>query len=386
MEQSLDYRSLPLSDNILRAVEAMGFTEMTEIQQKAIQPGLEGRDIIAKAPTGTGKTCAFGIPILERIDLSLRQPQALILSPTRELATQIRDELRELGQFFEGLMIAVVYGGQSMQRQIDALKKGAQIVVATPGRLQDHIDHRTIRLDRITTVVLDEADRMLDMGFYRDVKKILDRIKSRKQLMMFSATISREVMDIGWLYQRDPVELTVLPVEESQPKIEQYWIETTGRRKLEDINDIMRGMGYRKAIVFCNTKYTTGMLERQLQGKGFNVACINGDMRQSDRNKVMADFKTDKLDILVATDVAARGIDISEVEVVFNYDMPQDNDSYLHRIGRTGRAKHEGTSYLFVTEDDFSRLKNILRYTKLTIHPMTFDENRKLVPVTDSSI
>lgn len=362
----------------------MGFTEMTEIQQKAIPPGMDGRDIIAKAPTGTGKTCAFGIPILERIDLSLHQPQALILSPTRELATQIRDELSLLGQFFEGLTIAVIYGGQSMQRQISVLKKGAQIVVATPGRLQDHIDHRTIRLDQITTVVLDEADRMLDMGFYRDVKKILDRIKSRKQLMMFSATISREVMDIGWLYQRDPVELTVLPVEESQPKIEQYWIETTGRRKLEDITDIMRGMHYRKAIVFCNTKYTTGMLERQLQGKGFSVACLNGDMRQSDRNKVMASFKADKIDILVATDVAARGIDISEVEVVFNYDMPQDNDSYLHRIGRTGRAKREGVSYLLVMEDDQKRLKNILRYTKLDIHQMAFDENRVLIPVVNS--
>ncbi len=385
MEQ-ITYQDLKVSPDILRAVKQMGFTEMTEIQQKAIPVMLEGRDIIAKAPTGTGKTCAFGIPIIEKINPDNAWPQALILCPTRELCTQICEEIRRLAIFKPGIHIASIYGGQSMGRQIDQLKKGVHVVVATPGRLLDHMNHRTIRLDKVSIAVLDEADRMLDMGFFKDVRKILDRLPARQQLVMFSATISREVMDIGWIYQRDSVELTVKPVEESQPKITQYSLESQGgRQKLEDIISILQQRQYKRAIFFCNTKYTTSMLGNQLSLQGYNADCLNGDMRQSERNKIMARFRSGELNYLVATDVAARGIDVSDVEAVFNYDMPQDNDSYLHRIGRTGRAKKEGISYLFYNSEERSRLSNIIRYTHSNIIPLSFDENRQLVELPEES-
>ena len=372
MEQNR-FSSLPIQEPILQAVQEMGFQEMTEIQSKAIPPILEGRDVIAKAPTGTGKTCAFGIPLIERIDPENPDIQAVILAPTRELATQIRDDLEALTRFMPQVRTLVVYGGQSMDKQKQQLKKGAHILVATPGRLLDLMQHRYLSLKSVTAAVLDEADKMLDMGFYKDVRKILDSLKGLKQMCMFSATISREVMDIGWLYQRDPEEITVLPVEDSEPKIDQYSIQCIGREKIEIILRLMKQFSVSRAIIFCNTKYTTGMVSEQLHAQGLNTACLHGDMRQSERNKIMEQFKEGKIDILVATDVAARGIDVSDIQVVFNYDIPQENDAYLHRIGRTGRAKKEGISFVLHSKDEQRRLDNIIHYTRSNILPLEMD-------------
>ena len=371
MQQS--FASLPVKAEILQAIDQMGFQGMTEIQQKAIPPMLEGKDVIAKAPTGTGKTCAFGIPLIEHIDPTLAQIQAVILAPTRELATQICDDLHHLTRFLPEVKTLVVYGGQSMERQKQQLKKGAHILVATPGRLLDLMHHRSVNLQGVTAAILDEADKMLDMGFYKDVRKILDSLKGLKQMCMFSATISREVMDIGWLYQRDPEEITVLPVEDSEPKIDQYSIRCIGREKIEIILRLMKQFEVSRAIVFCNTKYTTGMVAEQLHANGLNTACLHGDMRQSERNKIMEQYKAGKIDILVATDVAARGIDVSDIQVVFNYDITPDNDSYLHRIGRTGRAKREGISFVLHSKDEQKRLDSIIHYTHSNIIPLEMD-------------
>ena len=372
MEQNL-FSSLPVDAAILQAVEQMGFQQMTEVQSKAIPPMLTGRDVIAKAPTGTGKTCAFGIPLIQRVNTDSSDVQAIILAPTRELATQICDDLRQLTQFLPQLRTVVVYGGQSMEKQKQQLKKGAQILVATPGRLLDLMQHRLVVLSKVSMAVLDEADKMLDMGFYKDVRKILDSLKGLKQMCMFSATISREVMDIGWLYQRDPEEITVLPVQDSEPKIDQYSIQCIGREKIEIILRLMKQFEVSRAIVFCNTKYTTGMVAEQLHAQGLNTACLHGDMRQSERNKIMEQYKAGEIDILVATDVAARGIDVSDIQVVFNYDIPQENDAYLHRIGRTGRAKKEGISFVLHSKDEQKRLDNIIHYTHSHIIALEMD-------------
>lgn len=373
------YSDLLLSEETLKAVERMGFTELTEIQEKAIPVMLEGREIIAKAPTGTGKTCAFGVPIMEKIDPSALAVQAVVLCPTRELCTQIVDELRELAHFRPQVRVAAVYGGQQIDRQINALKRGAQIVVATPGRMLDHMHRRTINLSKVSIAVLDEADEMLDMGFYKDVCKILDRLPKERQMVMFSATISREVMDIGWLYQRDTVELTVEPVKESQPKIHQYMLESVGRQKLADLCYILEANDFHKVMIFCNTKYSTASLSNLLRERGFNADCLNGDMRQSERNQIMARFRSGEISILVATDVAARGIDVLDVDAVFNYEIPLENEYYLHRIGRTGRAKKEGVSYIFYGRDELPRLRPIIRYTRSRVMELEFNESGELV-------
>lgn len=378
----MNYSELNVPEEIHKAVERMGFTELTEVQEKAIPPMLAGRDIIAKAPTGTGKTCAFGIPLILELDQTKKYPQAVVMAPTRELAQQITGDLEDLAHFYPEIRVVTVYGGANMQKQIDRLKKGAQIVVATPGRLQDHMNRRTVDLSHVTTVVLDEADEMLNMGFYKDVRKILDQIKSRKRLAMFSATISREVMDIGWLYQRDAEEITVQPIEDSAPKIDQYLVLTTGRNKLADMAEIIVQKGYQRVMVFCNQKYTTAMLANQMARLNFVVDCLHGDLSQAERNKIMGEFKAGNIAVLVATDVAARGIDVSEVDAVFNYDVPDSNEYYTHRIGRTGRAKHTGEAYVLYTKEEHKRVRDMLRYTRNTATPIAFDENRSIIPGT----
>lgn len=373
------YSELNVPSEIRRAVERMGFQELTEIQEKAIPPMLAGKDVIAKAPTGTGKTCAFGIPLLVDMNRQSTKTQALILAPTRELAQQITEDLRDLAHFLLDIRIACVYGGEPIHKQFDQLQKGPQIIVATPGRLMDHMQRRTVHLDAVTRVVLDEADEMLDMGFYKDVRKILDSLKNKKQLGMFSATISREVMDIGWLYQRDAEEITVQPIENSQPKIRQYSLLTTGRNKLADLAEIIVANHYERVMVFCNTKYTTAMLSNQLARLNFDVDCLHGDLSQKERNSIMTRFKEGKLPVLIATDVAARGIDVEDVDAVFNYDLPTSNEYYTHRIGRTGRAKKEGVAYILYMPDEQKRLKEMVRLTRNHVVPVHFDENRKLV-------
>ena len=378
----MNYSELNVPEQIHKAVERMGFTEMTEVQEKAIPPMMVGKDIIAKAPTGTGKTCAFGIPLILGLDQSRNYPQAVVMAPTRELAQQITEDLQDLAHFYPDIRVVTVYGGANIQKQIEKLKKGAQIVVATPGRLQDHMNRRTVDLSHVTTVVLDEADEMLNMGFYKDVRKILDQIKSRQRLAMFSATISREVMDIGWLYQRDAEEITVQPVEDSAPRIDQYLVLTTGRNKLADMAEIIVQKGYKRVMVFCNQKYTTAMLANQMARLNFVVDCLHGDLSQAERNKIMGEFKAGNIAVLVATDVAARGIDVSEVDAVFNYDVPDSNEYYTHRIGRTGRAKHTGEAYVLYTKEEHKRVRDMLRYTRNTATPIAFDENRSIIPGT----
>ena len=378
----MNYSELNVPEQIHKAVERMGFTEMTEVQEKAIPPMMEGKDIIAKAPTGTGKTCAFGIPLILGLDQSRNYPQAVVMAPTRELAQQITEDLQDLAHFYPDIRVVTVYGGANIQKQIEKLKKGAQIVVATPGRLQDHMNRRTEDLSHVTTVVLDEADEMLNMGFYKDVRKILDQIKSRQRLAMFSATISREVMDIGWLYQRDAEEITVQPVEDSAPRIDQYLVLTTGRNKLADMAEIIVQKGYKRVMVFCNQKYTTAMLANQMARLNFVVDCLHGDLSQAERNKIMGEFKAGNIAVLVATDVAARGIDVSEVDAVFNYDVPDSNEYYTHRIGRTGRAKHTGEAYVLYTKEEHKRVRDMLRYTRNTATPIAFDESRSIIPGT----
>lgn len=374
------YSELHCSEAIHKAVEQMGFAEMTEIQEKTIPVMLAGRDVIAKAPTGTGKTCAFGIPVAEQIDPAQKVPQAVILAPTRELAQQIADELTALTAFMPGVAVACVYGGANMEKQARRLAEGCQIVVATPGRLMDHYKHHSIDLSHVTQIVLDEADEMLNMGFYKDVRHIIELMKARKHLSMFSATISREVMDIGWLYQRDAEEITVQPVEDSMPKIDQYMMLTTGRNKLADLSELIVKNGYKRVMVFCNQKYTTAMLANQLARLNFGVDCLHGDLSQAERNKIMASFKAGEIPVLVATDVAARGIDVSEVDAVFNYDVPESNEQYTHRIGRTGRARHEGTAYILYTKEERNRVRDMLRYTRNQAQPIAFNENRDIVP------
>ena len=381
----MKYAELNVSPEIRRAVEAMGFTEMTEVQEKAIPLMMAGHDMIAKAPTGTGKTCAFGIPVIERIQKEKKVPQAVILAPTRELAQQIAAELQNLCQFMPEVRIACLYGGANMQRQAEKLQKGCQIIVATPGRLMDHYKRRTIDVSAVETVVLDEADEMLNMGFYKDVRHIIDLMKNRKSLSMFSATISREVMDIGWLYQNDAAEVTVQPKLESMPKIAQYKLLTTNRDKLGDLAQLVIGEGYKRVMVFCNTKFTTATLCNQLARLNFSVDCLHGDLSQAERNRIMTRFREGQIAMLVATDVAARGIDVSDVDAVVNYDVPSENEHYTHRIGRTGRAKREGSSYLFYTKEEQRRVEDLLRLTGNTEDclDVKFDFNHEHIVVQE---
>ena len=381
------YSELNVSPQLHQAVERMGFTEMTEIQEKVIPVMMAGRDVIAKAPTGTGKTCAFGIPVIESLNQELARPQTVVLAPTRELAQQIAGDLEDLAHFMPAVRIACVYGGANMQGQIDRLKKGCQIVVATPGRLMDHYRHHAIDVSDVKTVVLDEADEMLNMGFYKDVKYIIDLMKHRESLSMFSATISREVLDIGWLYQHNAAEVSVQPVEDSSPKIAQYKLLTTGRDKLADAAQIIIDEGYKRVMIFCNTKYNTGMLANQLARLNFNVDCLHGDLSQAERNRIMTRFKAGEIDVLVATDVAARGIDVSDVDAVINYDVPEENEHYTHRIGRTGRARKQGASYLFYTKEEQKRVDQLLRLTRNTddCKSVKFDFNHEHLKIEDTA-
>ena len=379
------YKDMNLSEAIMKALDKKGFTQATAIQGGAIPYFMQWRDVVAKAPTGTGKTYAFGIPMVEHVDPQSDQVQGLILAPTRELAVQIRDELRDLCAFREGVRIVCLYGGQPIDKQITQLKNRPQIVVATPGRLMDHMKRRTVRLDGVQTVVLDEADRMLDMGFIQDVTRILDKIPHRKNLGLFSATISREVMDISWVYQRDPVEITVRPVEENRPDIQQYRIDLDGReQKLDTLVALLEGGEYERAIAFCNTKNMTDRLAGLLKMRGISCEAIHGDIQQRVRERTLEKFKKGELRVLVATDVAARGLDIDDVDAVFNYDVPDELENYTHRIGRTGRAKRHGVAYTFVANiTEGIRMDEITRNTGAELQRLKYDKDGCLMLVED---
>ena len=365
---------MDLSSEILKAVRAMGFQEPSTVQAKTIPLMMEGHDINAIAPTGTGKTCAFGIPMLEYVQLKDSRVQEIVLAPTRELALQIGDELTRLAKYIDGVRIAVIYGGQSISRQITALKRRPQIVIATPGRLLDHMQRGNIRLDAVHTMVLDEADEMLNMGFVKDVTKIIEATPADRQLVLFSATTNQDVLTIAWKYQHDPVEITVEATKKDRPQITQYVIAVDQDQKTDHLLYLLDADEYQRIMIFCNTKFMTDKLTSRLVREGYNAQCLHGDIPQSKRNTVMNDFKRGKFPILVSTDVAARGIDVDDVEAVINYDLPNENEYYLHRIGRTGRAHKHGVSFSLVTFRESVRMDEILKYMLTVPTPLKFTD------------
>ena len=373
------FESLGLSDTMLKALEKKGYGYPTTIQAEAIPHFMQWKDVIAKAPTGTGKTFAFGIPMIEHIDPECTDVQGLILAPTRELAIQIGDELRGLLTYYNGIRVAVLYGGAGIGGQIKQLERKPQIVVATPGRLMDHYNRHTIRLDKIQTVVLDEADRMLDMGFFKDVTKIIEKVKNRKNLGLFSATISQEVMTVSWMYQRDEVEITVEPKQEDRPDIDQYCMTVTPLEKAETTLRLIRSQGYERVMIFCNTKHMCQRLCDDFKRAGLDCDCIHGDIRQSQREKSMQRYRDGKLQVLIATDVASRGIDVDDVDCVINFDVPEENEYYVHRIGRTGRAKRKGVAWSIVGSfPEKAKLDEICKFCNFTITPMLLGEDGQL--------
>ena len=380
-ESNITFRDLGLSDAMLKALEAKGYGWPTTIQAEAIPHFMQWRDVIAKAPTGTGKTFAFGIPMIEHIDASSETVQGLILAPTRELAIQIGDELRSLLTYYQGIRVAVLYGGAGIGGQIKQLERKPQIVVATPGRLMDHYNRKTIRFDKIQTVVLDEADRMLDMGFFKDVTRILDKVKNRKNMGLFSATISQEVMTVQWMYQRDEVEITVEPKQEDRPDIDQYCLTVSPLAKAETTLRLIKTQGFERVILFCNTKHMCQRLSDEFQRAGLDCDCIHGDIRQSQREKTMLRFRQGKLPILIATDVASRGIDVDDVDCVINFDIPDENEYYVHRIGRTGRAKRKGVAWSIIGNfPEKAKLDEICKFCNFTVQPMLLNEDGTVTP------
>ena len=378
-ENNLTFADLGLSEAMLKALEKKGYGWPTTIQAEAIPHFMQWKDVIAKAPTGTGKTFAFGIPMIEHIDVNIEGVQALILAPTRELAIQIGDELRSLLTYFEGIRVAVLYGGAGIGGQIKQLEKKPQIVVATPGRLMDHYNRKTIRLDKIQTVVLDEADRMLDMGFFKDVTRIIDKVKNRKNLGLFSATISQEVMTVSWMYQRDEVEITVEPKKEDRPDIDQFCTTVTPLEKAETTLRLIRTQGYERVMIFCNTKHMCQRLCDDFQRAGLDCECIHGDIKQSLREKTMQKYRDGKLSVLIATDVASRGIDVDDVDCVINFDVPDENEYYVHRIGRTGRAKRKGVAWSVIGNfPEKAKLDEIAKFSNYKINEMVLSGDGKL--------
>jgi len=368
------FSSMDLSPEILKAVQAMGFTAPSTVQARTIPLMMEGLDINAIAPTGTGKTCAFGIPMLEYVQLRDSRIQEVVLAPTRELALQIGEELTQLAKFIQGVRIAVLYGGQSISRQITALKRKPQIIIATPGRLLDHMQRGNVRLSAVHTMVLDEADEMLNMGFVKDVTKIIEATPPDRQLVLFSATTNQDVLTIAWKYQHDPVEITVEATKEDRPQITQYVISTEQDQKIDHLLYLLDADVYHRVMIFCNTKFMTDKLTNRLVREGYPAQCLHGDIPQAKRNVVMSDFKKGKFPILVSTDVAARGIDVDDVEAVINFDLPNENEYYLHRIGRTGRAHKHGVSFSLVTFRESVRMDEILKYMLTVPTPLVFRE------------
>ena len=360
--EKIRFDALDISSEVLKAVEKMGFTEATPVQGKTIPIMMEGHDVIAIAPTGTGKTCAFGIPMLEYLQLKEDYIQELVLAPTRELALQIAEELTALSRFIKGARIATLYGGQPIKKQIAALNRKPQILVATPGRMLDMMNRGLARLDGVHTMVIDEADEMLKMGFVKDVTRIIESTPSDRQLVMFSATTNQDVMTISWKYQYRPVEITIEAVDENKPQIAQYVIEADRSNKQERLEYLLDSNEYQRVMIFTNTKLMTDRLCRLLQKQGYDAQCLHGDIPQKQRNVTMEAFKKGKFPILVCTDVAARGIDVFDVEAVINYDLPTENEYYTHRIGRTGRAKRHGVAFTLMSFQESVRMDEILRY------------------------
>ncbi|MBB2181367.1 DEAD/DEAH box helicase [Lachnospiraceae bacterium MD1] len=365
--EKLKFEELEINPSIIRAVEAMGFEEMSPIQAKAIPIVLQGRDIVGQAQTGTGKTAAFGIPLLQKVDVKNKSLQAIVLCPTRELAIQVADEVRKLAQFMHGIKVLPVYGGQEISKQIRSLKSGVQIIIGTPGRVMDHMRRKTVRFDNVNMVILDEADEMLNMGFREDIETILSQVPEERQTVLFSATMPGPILEIARTYQNNAEMIRVVKKELTVPKIEQYYYEVSPKNKEDVLSRLLDMYNPKLSLVFCNTKKQVDELTTALQGRGYFAEGLHGDLKQQQRDRVMHSFRSGRTEILVATDVAARGIDVDDVEAVFNYDVPQDDEYYVHRIGRTGRAGREGRAFTLVVGREVFKLKDIMRYCKTKI-------------------
>lgn len=363
----MKFEELNIDERILRAVEDMGFEEASPIQANAIPAVLEGRDVVGQAQTGTGKTAAYSIPMLQKIDPDLKKVQAIVLCPTRELAVQVSEEIRKLAKYMSDIKVLPVYGGQEIVKQIKSLKAGVQIVVGTPGRVMDHMRRKTVKFDHVSMVILDEADEMLDMGFREDMETILTDTPKDRQTVLFSATMPKAIMDIAKRFQNDAQVIKVVRKELTVENIEQYYYEVRPKNKCEVLCRLIDIYNPRLSVVFCNTKRQVDELISDLKGRGYFADGIHGDMKQAQRDRVMADFRNGKTEILIATDVAARGIDVDDVDIVFNYDLPQDEEYYVHRIGRTGRAGREGLALTFISGKEVYKLKDIEHYCKTKI-------------------
>ncbi len=365
--ETIRFEELELSSEIERAVKEMGFEEASPIQTKAIPVIKSGVDVIGQAQTGTGKTAAFGIPMLEKIDPKNKKLQAVILCPTRELAIQVAEEIRNLGKFMHGVKVLPIYGGQEIAKQIRSLKAGTQVIIGTPGRVMDHMRRKTIKMDMVNTIILDEADEMLNMGFREDIETILEGMPEERQTILFSATMPQAILDITKRFQKNAQIIKVTKKELTVPNIEQYYFEVRPKNKEEVLSRLLDIHQPKLSVIFCNTKKQVDLLVTALLGRGYFAAGLHGDMKQQQRDRVMQGFRKGSTDILIATDVAARGIDVDEVECVFNYDIPQDEEYYVHRIGRTGRAGRVGKAFSFVSGKEVYKLKDIMRYCKTKI-------------------
>ena len=380
-QEDMGYENSGIDERILRAVKEMGFENMTPIQKQAIPILMEGRDVIGQAQTGTGKTAAFGIPMLQRIDENDRSLQGIILCPTRELAIQAAEELRKFSKYMHGVKMVPIYGGQDISRQIKALKGGVQIIVGTPGRVMDHMRRHTIKLQNVKMVILDEADEMLDMGFREDMETILGEIENEHQTALFSATMPQAILDITDKYQKDAELIKVTKKELTIPLIKQYYFVVKSVYKEEVISRLLELHGFKRSIIFCNTKRMVDELAENLKNRGYQAEGLHGDMTQKQRDFVMNRFKNGSLEILIATDVAARGIDVDDLEAVFNYDVPQDIEYYVHRIGRTGRAGKEGMAFTFAYGRDLYRIRDIERVCKTKMTEMKVPKAKQVMDV-----
>lgn len=363
----MTFEEMCLDTRIMRAIAEMGFEQPSPIQAQSIPIAVEGKDMIGQARTGTGKTASFGIPMLQRINPKDKSLQAIVLCPTRELAIQSANEIRKLAKFLHGIKVLPIYGGQEISKQIRSLKGGVQIVIGTPGRVMDHLRRHTLKPQTVDIVVLDEADEMLNMGFREDIETILGQLSEERQTMLFSATMPKPILEIAKRYLHEPEIVKVIQKELTVPKIEQYYYEVNPRKKNEVLSRLLDMYDPSLSLVFCNTKRKVDELVADLKGRGYFAEGLHGDMKQSQRDRVMNGFRNGRTDILVATDVAARGIDVDDVEAVFNYDVPQDDEYYVHRIGRTGRAGREGRAFTLVVGKEIYKLKDIQRYCKTKI-------------------
>lgn len=379
--EDMCYENSGIDKRILRAVAEMGYENMTPIQKQAIPILMEGRDVIGQAQTGTGKTAAFGIPMLQRIDENDKSLQGIILCPTRELAIQAADELRKFSKYMHNVKMVPIYGGQDISRQIKALKGGVQIIVGTPGRVMDHMRRHTIKIQNVKMVILDEADEMLDMGFREDMETILGEIENEHQTALFSATMPQAILDITDKYQKDAKLIKVTKKELTIPLIKQYYFVVKNIYKQEVISRLLELHDFKRSIIFCNTKRMVDELAANLKNRGYQAEGLHGDMTQKQRDFVMNRFKNGSLEILIATDVAARGIDVDDLEAVFNYDVPQDIEYYVHRIGRTGRAGKEGMAFTFAYGRDLYRIRDIERICKTKMTEMRVPNAKQVMDI-----